>query len=175
MNTTGSCCLDRSSHHFPNNQCGAHCSDQKSLHNPESHMSDVSLRVLVVGAPSLIVLIGQHQSELIALPICVVLSVCWEARRWLVVDSLTSPTRPCSESSIWCGLSQRSSPTTSCASQHQFTTINRLVRRRFLYSLGWPVLYDAGCGAQPVVGRQHRMPAQPTYRQPIRRYPVGER
>jgi len=107
--------------------------------------------------------------------ICVVLSVCWDARRWLVDDSLTSPTHPCSESSIWCGLSQRSSPTTSCASQHQFTTITRLVRRRFLYSLGWRVLYDAGCGAQPVVGRQHRMPAQPTYRQPIRRYPVGER
>jgi hypothetical protein len=66
-------------------------------------MSDVLLRVLVVGARSLIVLIGPHQSELIASPICVVLSVCREARRWLVVDSLTSPTRPCPESSIWCG------------------------------------------------------------------------
>jgi hypothetical protein len=151
------------SRRFPNNQCGAHCSDQKSLRNLGLHTLDVLLRVPVFDARSLIVLIGPHQSELIALPICVVLSVCWEARRWLVVDSLTSPTRPCSESSIWCGLSQRSSPTTSCASQHQFTTITRLVRRLFLYSVGWPVLYDAGCGAQPVVGRQHRMPAQPTH------------
>jgi len=157
------CCLDRSHHHFPSIQCGARCSDQKSLHSPGLHTLDASLRVLFVGARSLIVLIGRHQSELIAIPICDVLSVCWDARRWLVVDSLTSPTRPCSESSIWCGLSQRSSPTTSCASQHQFTTITRLVRRLFLYSLGWPVLNDAGCGAQPVVGRQHRMPAQPTH------------
>ena len=58
----------------------------------------------------------------------------WDARRWLVVDSLTSPTYPSFESCWWCGLSQRSSPTTSCASQHQFIT-NRLSRR--LFSLRW--------------------------------------
>ena len=62
------------------------------------------------------------------------LSVCWDARRWLAVDSLTSPTRPSFESRWWCGLSQCSSPTTSCASQHQFTT-TRLFRRSF--SLRW--------------------------------------
>ena len=149
------------SHRFPNSQCGARCSDQKSLHNPELHRLDISLRVLVVGERSLIVLIGRHQSVLIVSPICAVLSVCWDARRWLVVDSLTSPTHHCSVSSLWCGLSQCSSPTTSCASQHQFTT-TRVVRRLFLSSLAWPVLNDAGCGAQPVVGRQHRMPAPPT-------------
>ena len=90
--------------------------------------------MLVVGERSLIVLIGRHQSVLIVSPICAVLSVCWDARRWLVVDSLTSPTHHCSVSSLWCGLSQCSSPTTSCASQHQFTT-TRLFRRSF--SLRW--------------------------------------
>ena len=58
----------------------------------------------------------------------------WDARHWLVVDSLTSPTGPLSDSCWWCGLSQRSSPTTSCASQLQFTT-TRLFRRSF--SLRW--------------------------------------
>jgi hypothetical protein len=41
---------------------------------------------------------------------------CGETRRWLVVDSPTSPTYPSSVSCWWCGLNRRSSPTTSCVS-----------------------------------------------------------
>jgi hypothetical protein len=41
---------------------------------------------------------------------------CGETRRWLVVDSPTSPTCPSSVSCRWCGLNRRSSPTTSCVS-----------------------------------------------------------
>ena len=56
-----------------------------------------------------------------------IVATCWDARRWLVADSLTSPTHHCSVSSLWCGLSQRSSPPTSCASRHEFkTTSNQL-------------------------------------------------
>jgi hypothetical protein len=63
--TVGPCCRGRSYHRFPSIQCGECCSDRISLHNLGLHMLGVLLRVLVVGAPSLIVLIGQHRSELI--------------------------------------------------------------------------------------------------------------
>ena len=64
--------------------------------------------------------------------------VCRDARRWLVVDSPTSPTRRCSESCRWRGLNRRSPPTTSCASHRQFTPSDCLVISQIL-PLGWPL------------------------------------
>ena len=79
--------------------------------------------MLFVDELSLIVLFGPHQSELTTSPICAVLSVCWDARRWLVVDSLTSSTHPSFASRWWRGLSQCSAPTTATPTTVVATTI----------------------------------------------------
>jgi hypothetical protein len=64
------------------------------------------------------------------------LSVCWDARRWLVVDSLTSPTHAGSLSCSCRGLDQRSSSTTSCASRQDSRTPATLLGDREFSSFG---------------------------------------
>jgi len=88
-----------------------------SLRSRVSRSVGRSLRVLFVDALSLIVLIGRHRSGLIAhQEQLVLMSVSWDSRRWLVVDSPTWPTCPSRDKHRWCGLSRRSSPPNSCAS-----------------------------------------------------------